>query len=425
MDENLHAMELLIKCLREINERKAQGVPQTEHIGIITEAAAARRGDSFVQVFNKRFLNCWNSWKNKKWTASPAFQVFDRLESRHKRTRILREIYEENRSMRDWQSALQRKASQKKAPQRQAWRLQPWFPIIAVIIALAGFGLPVIMRQEREAPPVVNAGMAAAATVLTAVQPVSAAASVSVNNADEIKSLEVRGDIPLGQMFNLGIRRIVVDAGHGGSNPGTIGGGGTLEKDITLSVALKLRDKLIRLGVADVLMTRTEDVTVSLQERVDYAKEAKADMFISIHVNSLPNSHRNVVETFYFGPTEDSRTLQLADIENTGSEYGLSDFMEIVERMGKTMKLQESKMLADVVQNSLYHAAKELDPNAIDTGVKRAPFVVLMGLDVPSVLVEIACMSNAKSEKDLSLAENQERIAAALAAGIMSYQNRE
>ena len=146
-------------------------------------------------------------------------------------------------------------------------------------------------------------------------------------------------------------------------------------------------------------------------------------MFVSIHVNSLPGSRANVIETFYFGPSDDRGTLQLADRENMGSEYGLSDFMEIVERLGKTMKLQESKKLADVIHKAIYLNANELDPKTLDNGVKKAPFVVLMGLDVPSILAEIACMSNEKAEHDLNLEENQYRIANALAAGIMNYQS--
>jgi N-acetylmuramoyl-L-alanine amidase len=97
--------------------------------------------------------------------------------------------------------------------------------------------------------------------------------------------------------------------------------------------------------------------------------------------------------------------------------------MEIVERLGKTMKLQESRKLAESIQKAVFQNARELDRSTVDTGVKRAPFVVLMGLDVPSVLAEIASMSNIRAERYLNVAENQERIAAALAAGIMNYKN--
>jgi N-acetylmuramoyl-L-alanine amidase len=329
------------------------------------------------------------------------------------RVRILRGVYEDNRSMRDLHGVLKRKASA-----QRTMRTKRWIPISVLLIAIAGFGLPVFIHQERKISPVVNVSAAPALSV----QGQSAGQNV-VANAAEVKSLETGGDIPLGQMLNLGIRRIVLDAGHGGGDPGTVSRGGIKEKNITLSVAMKLRDQLIRQGIADIRMTRTDDSAVSLQERMDYAREAKADMFVSIHVNSLPASNANIIETFYFGPSDDRRSLQLADRENMGSEYGLSDFMEIVERLGKTMKLQESKKLADTIHKTLYRNARELDPDAVDSGVKKAPFVVLMGLDVPSVLAEIACMSNDKAEHDMNLEENQQRIAAALAAGIMGYQN--
>jgi len=355
----------------------------------------------------------------KKWMAPLFFRKPGDRKPKDERSRILLGIYEDNRSIQDLHGVLRRKASGKRLR-----RLRRWITPIALLIAITGFGLPLLMYKEREIPPVVNAGMTMTAAVVPAMPAPANAAPDRVVNADEVKNLAIRSNVPLSRMFNLGIRRIVVDAGHGGSSTGAVGRGGTMEKDITLAVAMKLREQLIRLGVADILMTRMDDTTVSLQERMDYAKEAKADMFISIHVNSLPRSSVNVVETFYFGPSDDPRTLQLADQENMGSEYGLSDFMEIVERLGKTMKLQESKTLADVIQKNLYKTWKNLDSDAVDNGVKTAPFVVLMGLDVPSILVEIACMSNTKAERSLNLAENQDQIASALAAGIMSYQNR-
>ena len=316
--------------------------------------------------------------------------------------------------MQDLRGILKRKMAA-----RQISRGRRWLPPAVLLIVIAGFGLPALIHQEREMSPIVNTGTAA-----TLVSPVGHdVVADAVVNVGEVKSLEIGGDIPLSQMLNLGIRHIVVDAGHGGGDPGTIGRSGTKEKDITLAVAMKLRERLLKLGVADILMTRADDSTVSLQERMDYAKEAKADMFVSIHVNSLPASKANTIETFYFGPSDDNRTLQLADRENMGSEYGLSDFMEIVERLGKTLKLQESKKLADTIQKSLYLSTREFDPDTVDSGVKKAPFVVLMGLNVPSVLAEIACMSNDKAERDMNSEEYQHRIAAALVSGIMSYQN--
>jgi len=332
------------------------------------------------------------------------------------RGRILRGIYEDNRSIRDFHGALRRKAAG-----RRLLRLKLWLAPAALLIFFTAFGLLTFMNRDRKISPAV--GTYTMTTTAAAHSLPASAEPYVVVNAGEVKNLEINGDIPLGRMLNLGIRRIVIDPGHGGADTGTVGRGKTMEKDITLAVAMKLRERLIQSGVADVRMTRTDDSTVSLQERIDYANKAKADMFVSIHVNSLPGSRANVIETFYFGPSDDQGTLLLADRENMGSEYGLSDFMEIVERLGKTMKIQESKKLADTVHKAIYLNANEFDPKTLDNGVKKAPFVVLMGLNVPSILAEIACMSNEKAERDLNSDENQYRIANALTAGIMNYQN--
>ncbi|MDR1728451.1 MAG: N-acetylmuramoyl-L-alanine amidase [Acidobacteriota bacterium] len=357
------------------------------------------------------------------------------------RSRILRGIYEENQALGDFTGTLK-----KKSARGAAWQARQWISIGALLIALVGLATPVFVNRnggetaaavtaptpQAKAVAPATAGEAAAeppVAVTTAVPatppaPTATTPRVRVANAREVAGLEILDDLPLSQMLDLGIRRIVVDAGHGGSDKGAVGKDGTMEKDVTLAIALKLRDQLKEQGIADIIMTRTDDSTVALHERVDLAKAAKADMFISIHVNSLPRSSKNVVETFYFGPSKDQRTLELADQENKGSKYGLSDFTEIVARLGKAMKLQESKKLAEAIQRDLYRSGRELDPDAIDTGVKRAPFVVLLGLDVPSVLAEVSCMSSEKAERYLNSEEDQGRIAAAIASGVMRYQNK-
>ena len=353
-----------------------------------------------------------------KWMESLSLRKLAGRESEDTRSRILRGIYEENHSLQDFTRTLRKKSSR-----GLAWQVRQWISIGALLLTLVGLVLPVFVRwngKTMETQPAVKTEVTASIVPAT----ISPAGTGSIVNVGEVESLETRSDIPLSQMLNLDIRRIVVDAGHGGSDTGAVGKEGTMEKDITLAIARKLRDHLRKMGIADIRMTRTGDTTVSLQDRMDFAKTAKADMFISIHVNSLPNSPKNVVETFYFGPSEDRRTLQLADQENKGSKYGLSDFQEIVERLGKAMKLQESKKLAEAIQKELYRSSRELDPNVIDTGVKKAPFVVLMGLDVPSVLAEVSCLSNTKAERYLNYEANQERIAASIAAGVMRYQNK-
>lgn len=243
-------------------------------------------------------------------------------------------------------------------------------------------------------------------------------------NTAEFKSFENSRDVPLGSMLDLGVHKIVIDAGHGGADLGAIGKMGLREKDITLDIAMRLKTHLIENGFSQISMTRQSDSFVALQDRVAFAKQAKADLFISIHLNSLPGDPGDVIETYYFGPSKDEQTLRLAAQENTGSEYGLSDFKAIVEKLGKTMKLQESRELAKSIQTDLFSNSVKRNRSIRNNGVKRAPFVVLLGLDVPSVLAEVSCMSNAQEERDLNSVTHRENVAEYLADGIFDYLNK-
>ncbi len=256
--------------------------------------------------------------------------------------------------------------------------------------------------------------------------PPASPSSVGPANSSEFVSLDFfnNSNVPLSRMLGLKIKTIVIDPGHGGSDPGTIGKMGTMEKDVTLDIARRLKAHLLRSGRCHVRMTREEDLSLTLPKRVNLAVEAKADLFLSIHVNSLPNKPVNIVETYYFGPSSDERTLRLAEQENAGSEYGLSDLKEIVERLSQTMKLQESKEFAESIQKHLYSSIRKQSKEIKNYGVKRAPFVVLLGLDVPSVLVEVSCLSYPEEERELLTEDHREHIAASLATGIFDYLNK-
>ena len=227
-----------------------------------------------------------------------------------------------------------------------------------------------------------------------------------------------------GRMLGLKIKTIMIDPGHGGSASGTIGKMGTMEKDVTLDIAKRLKAHLIKNGRCRVVMTREDDSTVPLEKRVALAQEAKADLFISIHLNYLPRRPINIVETYYFGPSDDEKTLRLAQQENAGSEYGLSDFKEIMEKLGKTMKLQESKKVAESIQAKLFLNSRKHSEGIQNHGVKRAPFVVLLGVDVPAVLAEVSCLSNLEEEEELRSESHRENIAGYLAAGIFDYLSK-
>jgi N-acetylmuramoyl-L-alanine amidase len=254
--------------------------------------------------------------------------------------------------------------------------------------------------------------------------PAAEVSSEGTVNTCEFDAFLNNHNVSFSRMLGLKIKTIMIDAGHGGTDSGTIGKMGTMEKDITLDIAKRLKTHLVKSGCYHVLMTREDDSTVPLQKRVDLAQEAKADLFISIHLNYLPRRPINIIETYYFGPSNDEKTLRLAQKENAGSEYGLSDFKEVMERLGKTMKLQESKEFAESIQANLFLNSRKHSEDIQNHGVKRAPFVVLLGVDVPAVLAEVSCLSNREEERELNSESHRENIARYLAAGIFDYLNK-
>ncbi len=231
------------------------------------------------------------------------------------------------------------------------------------------------------------------------------------------------GQAHLKQVFGLGVTTIMIDPGHGGTDSGTIGKLGTREKDVTLDIAKRLKERLKKYGYRAVL-TRDEDITLPLNKRVELAHSGRADIFISIHLNYLPAKPINIIETYYFGPSSDAKTLKLAEQENAGSHYGLSDFKDIIEKIGETVKFQESRDLAGSIQKHLFVNSMKQNGNIQDFGVKRAPFVVLLGVDVPAVLAEVSCLSNREEEVELGKESHRENIARYLEAGILQYLNK-
>jgi len=239
----------------------------------------------------------------------------------------------------------------------------------------------------------------------------------------EIGSFLADSTIPLSELFDLKVRSIIIDPGHGGDDPGAVGKRGTLEKSITLDIARRLRDRLKRYSNFQVFMTREYDKTVSLNERIRFANQINADLYISIHVNYLPEKPLNIIETYYFGPYYDQETLRLSELENKGSRYTLADFKEIAQKIGNTIKLQESKALATSIQKSLFGNISKDNHEILDYGIKTAPFVVLLGVDMPSVLAEVSCLSNSDEEQKLNDDDYRNSIAFFLEEGILNYLN--
>ena len=226
--------------------------------------------------------------------------------------------------------------------------------------------------------------------------------------------------VPLAQLFGLSVRTIVIDPGHGGKDPGAVGKSGLYEKDIALEIAKSLRDRLMKHGSYEVLLTRESDETISLNDRVEYANANNVDLFISIHINSS-SSRQSFVETYYFGPTNDSKVAELAKLENADSHYEYGEFKKIIQKIGDTLKFQESRQLAHSVQSNLFGRMKKINKHTSDHGIKSAPFVVLLGLDAPSILTEVSCFCNPAEEKRLKTAKYRDDIARFLEQGIVSY----
>lgn len=228
-------------------------------------------------------------------------------------------------------------------------------------------------------------------------------------------------DISIRDLFDLQVRTIIIDPGHGGEDPGTSGKLGTKEKDLTLDIAKRLKKKLSKNLKYFILLTRETDTTLSLEERIQFANSQYADLYISLHINYIPSKPYGIIETYYFGPNKDKRILRLAEKENRGSHYTMNDFKQILERMSNTMKYQESKRLARFIQKSLYGNIHRQNENIYNYGVKIAPFVVLMGVEMPSVLTEVTCLSNMEEEIKLNSEEYRDEIAAYLEEGISEY----
>jgi len=251
--------------------------------------------------------------------------------------------------------------------------------------------------------------------------PLAANPETASENYSEYQPFLSQGDFSLRTIFGLKVRTIVIDPGHGGEDPGTSGHFGTQEKDITLDVAKRLEMRMSRYAGYHILLTRNEDVTLSLAARIDFANSHNADLFVSIHVNNIPNKPYSIIETYYFGPNADRSVLSLAEKENSGAQYSMNDFRTMVQKIGNTLKYQEAKILARSIQDSLFDNIHRDNDNIYNYGVKTAPFIVLLGVEMPSVLTEVTCLSNHEEEKKLNSEEYREDIARYMEEGIIQY----
>jgi len=217
------------------------------------------------------------------------------------------------------------------------------------------------------------------------------------------------------------IRRIVVDPGHGGHDPGAVGPSGLQEKEVVLAVGLRLRELLRdELGL-DVVMTRSTDVFIPLEERTAIANKVNADLFLSVHANAAANRNANGIETYYLNLAKTEKAAQLAAKENGTSLEKVSVLQAILFDLMANYKLNDSAHLADEVQKALYRKAHTQHPDVKNLGVKQGPFYVLVGATMPSILVETAFLSNAQEEARLKDPAYRDLTAEGILDGVRAY----
>ena len=229
------------------------------------------------------------------------------------------------------------------------------------------------------------------------------------------------GDTTLMRALGLKIGRIVIDAGHGGHDSGTLGAGGIEEKDVVLDVALRL-GKLLhdRLG-AEIVYTRADDTFIPLETRTAIANKAQADLFISVHANSSVDTSARGVEVYYLNFTSDPEAMTVASRENAVSNESVHQLSDLVKKIALKDKIDESRELAADVDASLYSGLAKGNAGLKNRGVKKAPFVVLIGANMPSILAEISFVTNPDDATQLETPEYRERVAESLYKGVAKY----
>jgi N-acetylmuramoyl-L-alanine amidase len=239
--------------------------------------------------------------------------------------------------------------------------------------------------------------------------------------APELPSANANGKYSLARQLGLGISRIVIDAGHGGHDPGTMANG-LRESELVLDVAKRLAALLRKQTDIEVVMTRETDVFIELEERTAIANREGADLFLSIHANSARNLQARGVETYFLNFATNPEAEAVAARENATSSRQMHHLPDIVRAIALNNKINESREFADTIQRAMVQRLSTRNQPAADRGVKQAPFVVLIGAEMPSVLAEISFLTNRQDAALLKTTAYRQQIAQALFDGIVRYQ---
>jgi len=274
-------------------------------------------------------------------------------------------------------------------------------------------------------PPESGAGVPVATPVNLGTNPSRKSKVAPSDVAAPVKAADktADGETSLVRALGLKIGRIVIDAGHGGHDSGTLGVDGIQEKDVVLDVALRV-GKLLhdRLG-AEIIYTRSDDTFIPLETRTAIANKAQADLFLSIHANSSPDESARGVETYYLNFTSDPTALDVAARENAVGGQSIHQLSDLVKKITLKDKIAESREFAQDVETSLYGGLKKGNDGLKDRGVKKAPFVVLIGANMPSILAEISFVTNAKDAEQLREPDYRQRVAESLYSGVARYES--
>ena len=232
-----------------------------------------------------------------------------------------------------------------------------------------------------------------------------------------------RGKRNLIRALGLKVGRVVIDAGHGGHDTGSIGKGGLREKDLVVDIGRRLGELIETNLGADVIYTRTTDRSVSLKERTKLANDSEADLFISVHANSSRLRSIRGVETYYLSFTTNSWALGVASRENAAAQRSIHELESLLSKIALTEKIEESREFATKVQKSLYSGLAKQTKGLRNRGVRKAPFMVLIGAKMPAVLAEVGFLSNPEDEKLLKSSSYRQKIANHLFEGVRNYSD--
>ncbi len=246
-----------------------------------------------------------------------------------------------------------------------------------------------------------------------------------VSRARQVQEAEppqAEGAPSIARQLGLGVHRIVIDPGHGGKDPGTVNRRLHLqEKDITLDIGKRLNAILNEHKELEVILTRPRDEYVPLEERAAIANSNQGDIFVSIHTNSAPRLTARGVESYYLNVTADSRAMEVAAQENAMSSKSMADMRSILDQILQNSKISESRIFTRYIQGGMVAHLKRKYDAIEDLGVKKAPFYVLLGAQMPSALVEVSFLSHDDEARRLASPEYRQAVAAGLYLGIINF----